>query len=257
MQRQRGFTLVAFLAVMAILAVLAAIIVPAVSGASETSRDAQTQQDATAADTASADFFNAQGNAEVLESETVTVIGTINGAFASTSTTQTVSSRWPELFITAEDVATTSAKYRAEFPTAGTEFSERNVNVIIINQNGFAIQGETLLSEFTAIDFEELLSGGFVQKIPDSVDSISRDFHNFLWLFRKQTSSGGSAEFDTGKVVVFKLTKVVEVEEFQLEPSPEPTGTPVGGTPTPVPSPEPTPPAFPVSGFILTYEQIF
>ena len=80
---------------MAIVAVLAAIVVPAVSGTSETSRDAQTQQDATAAETAAADFFNAQGNAVVLESETVTLIGTINGATPSTSTSQTKSSRWP------------------------------------------------------------------------------------------------------------------------------------------------------------------
>ena len=222
---------------MAIVAVLAAIVVPAVS---ETSRDAQTQQDATAAETADADFFNAQGNADVLISETATLIGTINEATPSTSTTQTKSSRWPEMFITAEGATTTPAIYRTEFPTDGTEFSERNVNVIITNQDGFAIPAEILLSRFTAIDFEELRSSGFLQKIPNSVDSLSRDFHNFLWLFRKQTSSGGNAEFDTRKVVVFKLTKVVEVEEFQVEPSPEPT-----------------PPAFPVSGFILTYEQIF
>ena len=181
-QRQRGFTLVELLAVMAIVAVLAAIVVPAVSGTSETSRDAQTQQDATSAETASADFFNAQGNAEVLVSETVTLIGTVNGATPSTSTTQTKSSRWPEVFITAEDATTTSAIYRTEFPTAGTEISERNVNVIITNQDGFAIPAEILLSRFTAIDFEELRSGGFVQKIPNSVDSLSRDFHNFLWL---------------------------------------------------------------------------
>ena len=249
---------------MAIVAVLAAIVVPAVSGTSETSRDAQTQQDATAAETAAADFFNAQGNAVVLESETVTLIGTINGATPSTSTSQTKSSRWPEVYITDEDATTTPAIYRAEFPTAGTEFSERNVNVIIIDQNGFAIPAELLLSRFTAIDFEVLRSDGFVQKIPNSVDSLSRDFHNFLWLFRKQTSSGGSAEFDSRKVVVFKLTKVVEVEDFQVSPSPEPTGTPTAtptpeptGTPTATPTPEPTPPAFPVSGFILTYEQIF
>ena len=226
MQRQRGFTLVAFLAVMAILAVMAAIIVPAVSGASDTSRVAQTQQDAMSADTAAADFFNAQGNAQVLVSETVTVIGTMNGATTSTSTTQTKSSRWPEVFITAEDVTITPAIYRAEFPTFGSDPLGSFMNVIIIDQNGFAIQGETLLSEFTAINFEALLGGGFVQKIPDSFDSLSRGFHNFLWLFGKQTSSGGSAEFDSRKVVVFKLTKVIEIEE-------------------------------PESGFILTYEQIF
>jgi len=241
-QRQRGFTLVELLAVMAIVAVLAAIVVPAVSGTSETSRDAQTQQDATSADTASADFFNAQGSADVLISETVTVIGTINGVQANDTTTQTKSSRWPEVFITAEDATATPAIYRAEFPTAGTEFIGTDVNVIIIDQNGFAIPAETLLSRFTALDIEELLGGGFVQKIPDSFDSQSRGFHNFLWLFRKQTSSGGSSEFDSRKIVVFKLVSVVEVEDFQ--PSPTPIGTP-------------TPPVFPVTGFILTYEQIF
>ena len=84
-----GFTLIELLAVMAIVSVLAGIVAISVSGSGETSRDAQTKQDATTVESAASDFFGDQGGAEVLTPKTVSVFGVSN-------VEQILSTRWPE-----------------------------------------------------------------------------------------------------------------------------------------------------------------
>ena len=92
-QNQRGFTLIELLAVMAIVAVLAGIVSVSVGNTGETSKDTQTKQDATALETAAADYFSDQEGAEVLPPKTVDVLGTL-------SIVQGTSSRWPVQYIT-------------------------------------------------------------------------------------------------------------------------------------------------------------
>ena len=89
LKNQRGFTLIELLAVMAIVATLAAIVATQVSGSGETSRDVQTQQDATTVATAVGEFFSDNLGAEVLRPRTATV-------FDRPGINQEISSVWPE-----------------------------------------------------------------------------------------------------------------------------------------------------------------
>ena len=237
-----GFTLVELLAVMAIIGVLAAIVVPAVSGFGETSREAQGQQDATSIDTATVSYFQDQPAGEVLTREEVSLTTEVSGS-AVTSTTQTISSRWPEKFITAEDGNTATAIYVNEFTTEGTEpFSSTVTNVIVKDEGGATINGETLLTQYTAVDFDTLAEESYVQKKPNSADSLAFDrFHNFLWLMRKQTSPESGTSNDSRKLAVFRLVSVVITDGE--------SGTEPGGT---------LPPSSPTGDLVeLTYEQIF
>ncbi len=63
LRNNKGFTLIELLAVMAIVAVLAGIVSTQVSGSGDTSKDVQTQQDATTVETAVADIFSDQDGA--------------------------------------------------------------------------------------------------------------------------------------------------------------------------------------------------
>ena len=192
----RGFTLIELLAVMAIVAVLAGIVAISVSGSGESSRDAQTQQDATTVNSAVASFFSNQPSTEVRVPRTVTVLGVAG-------VTQETSTKWPEVYIT--------DGYPEVFPEDNTSTVD---SIVFLNPGG--IQSDLtvsgLLSRFNAIDFAKLEDGGFLPEVPDSATVASAGFNNYLWLLEKTTAAGGSGEGSSRKIAVFKLTKLEEIE---------------------------------------------
>ena len=208
---QRGFTLIELLAVMAIIGILAAIVVPTVSSTREAGKEAQAKQDATTVENAANEkFAKTQNSAETLKTETATTTAKINSV-AATSTTQTTSGRWPEKFITAN--ASAKAIYGTEFPTST---SPTVANVVITDLDGNAITSSALLGGYTAIDFKVLEAEGFMTDKPRSVDQVvtvaGKNFHTFLWLFRKETSASGGSSNDARKVVLLKLKSAREIE---------------------------------------------
>ena len=220
MKDQRGFTLVELLTTMAILATLAAIVVPAVGGTAEASRRAQVQQVAATVQDAVNDFFLDQTKGELLSATLVGVTATINGD-AVASTTQVVSSRWPEKFITERTEAADDVIYFDEFPTAGHKTDNLVVNVNIARKDGGEIMGSRLLEIFTAVDLDRLESGGYMAQVPTSALETTKagghEFHNLLWLFKKSTESGASGSNDARKVQVFKLERVEVGEADEVE----------------------------------------
>ena len=229
LKRERGFTLIELLAVMAIVAVLAGIVTTSVSGSGETSRDAAARQDAHSVHTSAGDFFSDQTGAQLRTPSTVEVVITINGEPHTTTTKQVISSRWPETFITeelaqAEDPITTP--YAVEFPTRLITSSSVIRDVIISDRDGFAISHTDLLTRYTAIDFVKLVGdpndlvntpGGYTVKPPDTFDqtqtALGETFRNYLWLFRKSTSAGGSGPDDSRVVALFKLVSIDIVDD--------------------------------------------
>jgi prepilin-type N-terminal cleavage/methylation domain-containing protein len=235
---QRGFTLIELLAVMAVIGVLAGIVTTSVSGTSETSTVAQARSDASTVETTAGTFFGDQGATEVLTPRTLTVTAkiastiTVTGSVVTTefdtptATTQEKSSRWPEVFLT-EDFApgaTTSAcvdsGYCNELPTVNAFTNGVVIKVIVADSDGAAITRSTLLTTYTALDFATLTSKGYMVASPDSalqqaevdVGDKTIKVHNFLWLFRKSTSAGGTGESDSRGVAVFKLSNVKVLE---------------------------------------------
>ena len=95
--RIQGFTLIELLAVMAIVAILAGIVTVAVSGSGQSSRDAQVQEDANTARNSLTNFFDDQPVTELFETLKVTVK---TEATTFTDVTETLSNKFPEIFIT-------------------------------------------------------------------------------------------------------------------------------------------------------------
>ncbi|MCH8224666.1 MAG: prepilin-type N-terminal cleavage/methylation domain-containing protein [Chloroflexi bacterium] len=226
---ERGFTLIELLAVMAIVATLAGIVSTSVSGTNETSKTAAAKQDASTTVSAAGAYFADQEAAEVLTPSTVTVTALFDGedSLDIIAVEQKTSTRWPENYITEEfanigDAATTP--YTNEFPTANAATNGIVVNVSLLGKADsddvrIPITREELLTGYTAIDFDRLVGdgtednpGGYSEKAPSSAisttEALDLDFHNFLWLFRKTTSAGGSGKNDSRVISVFKLERI-------------------------------------------------
>jgi len=228
---ERGFTLIELLAVMAIVAVLAGIVSTSVSGASNSSVVAAARQDASTLTSSAGDFFSDQGGTQVITLNTVTVTALFNSETVGdvAATTQAISDRWPEKFITEELTdfgdATTSP-YVNEFPTEKADTNGLVVRVFIREKDepdgtpGADISRSKLLERYTAMDFDILVSEGYTESAPDSsvktTRALDEDFHNFLWLFRKSTTAGASGTDDSRVIVLFKL---ISAEIFDGSPN--------------------------------------
>ena len=208
--RGEGFTLIELLAVMAIVAVLAAIIAVAVSGSGETSKDTQTVNDGTTIETAAAEFFGNATGASLVEKSS------INGSVfypytVGTSGNQVTSSLWPEDFI--------SATYATELFDSGAAVTK----VILTAKDGTTEQTvKDLLEKFTAISFSDLETANVLTSEPDSFKAVSKitnlkngdkSFHNFLWLFEKDTAAGSTGSVDSRNVVIYKLVSITVVSD--------------------------------------------
>ncbi|MCH8898178.1 MAG: prepilin-type N-terminal cleavage/methylation domain-containing protein [Chloroflexi bacterium] len=226
-----GFTLIELLAVMAIVATLAGIVSTSVSGTNETSKTAAAKQDASTTVSAAGAYFADQEAAEVLTPSTVTVTALFDGeVVADIPTEQKISTRWPETYITEEFDskqvigAATATPYTNEFPTLNAAANTITVHVSILGKADsddvrIPITRKELLEGYTAIDFDRLVGdgtednpGGYSEKAPSSAvsttEALDLDFHNFLWLFRKTTSAGGSGKNDSRVISVFKLERI-------------------------------------------------
>ena len=226
-----GFTLIELLAVMAIVATLSGIVSTSVSGSNETSKTAAAQQDASTTTSSAGAYFADREAAEVLGSSTVTVTALFNDEVAgdSVASEQKISTRWPETSITqafasVDDAATTP--YSNEFPTANapTVNIVKKINILgEADSDGIrvAISRRDLLKGYTAVDFDKLVGdpqdlentpGGYSEKVPGSAtqttEALEANFHNFLWLFKKTTSAGGSGTDDSRVISIFKLERV-------------------------------------------------
>ncbi|MBI4281925.1 MAG: type II secretion system protein [Chloroflexi bacterium] len=228
---QRGFTLIELVAVMAIMAVLVAVVAPSVTGTRNASIDAQTMQDATQVRSAATNFYKSQNEAEVRTPHSVTTTAKLPPADNADPTTavlavttnkqQTVSSRWPERYITLQHTAVTDgvaaapAKVKqigAVYPiTVPTNPADNIDSVVLVGKDGKTISGATFLEDYTAIDLDTLVAKNLLGKAPAGSDTESDGIPNFLWLFLKTSSSTSSVD-DSREVVVFKLVKVVKIE---------------------------------------------
>ena len=207
LQNQRGFTLIELLAVMTIVAVLAGVVSVSVIGTAEQSQDAQVIQDASTLGAATTTYFADQEEVESVIPLTLTVLD------VSPDVEQLTSSRWPETHLT--------SAYASLFPgdsvTTVTEigFLDENGSVLSITdpETNLAIDFavEDLLDGFTAIDFDLLLNGAYINSVPDSADQSGQVYASFLWLLEKADTSNSLTADVSRNVAVFKLITVTEL----------------------------------------------
>ncbi len=213
---QEGFTLIELLAVMAILGILVAIVAPSVSGSKDASIAAQTMQDATQVRSAASKYFSNQNQAEVITPHTVTLTATVNDT-AVTNAYQSISTKWPEKFITTGSATNFPALYDKVLPTSVSTTTGQVVNVNLMDKAGSPITGIYFLAHFMAIDMATLESQDLLEKAPASADmSVTTGITgvsvpSFLWLFEKTDSASGRSN-DDREVAVFRLIKVEKNE---------------------------------------------
>ncbi|PKB66136.1 MAG: hypothetical protein BZY81_07820 [SAR202 cluster bacterium Io17-Chloro-G4] len=192
LKNQKGFTLIELQAVMAIVAVLAGIISVSVAGSGQTSRDTQTQLDATTVETAVANFFGNQEGTETRNPLVVEVLGQRN-------IEQVTSNKWPEKFIT--------VTYPEVFPEGTSSqigsifFEDKDGEVSDLRVRG-------LLQRFNAVDFDVLSEDGFLTAVPKNALETSRGFASYLWLLEKSVTSSSNRDISSREVAVFKLQTV-------------------------------------------------
>ncbi len=92
----------------------------------------------------------------------------------------------------------------------------------LISSTPVSLTQETLLTDYNAVKFSTMISGGYADKAPTSetltrtislTDGGSLVLHEYLWLFVKATSTFAVENGDTDDartVVLFKLTKITE-----------------------------------------------
>jgi len=215
---QKGFTLIELLAVLAIVSVMAGIVSAGITGQSAKGAKASAKEDGFNTETSAGQFFTDQPR-EFLSTEEVSLTSTVSGA-AVLSVTQEISNKWPETFITEETTGTATTRYFQEFPTSESASAAVLDNVRIVDSDGNSIAGDTFLTTYTAVDFSTLISEGYSNKAPRSVDETttleSIEFNTFLWLFRK-VSTAGESGIDSRTVALFRLTGF-QVDDEALKP---------------------------------------
>ena len=185
---------------MAIVAVLAGIISVSVAGTGQTSRDTQSRQDATSVESALAGYLGSRDGVEVLVPKVTTVLGRIE-------VRQVISVNWPENFI--------SDTYSKVFPE-GEITTVGSVTFLDSDGTLSDLTARGLLRGFNAVDFDLLFDGGFLAAVPKNVGESSQDFSNYLWLFEKTFTAGGTGEVASREVAVFKLVSVDNIAGSDL-----------------------------------------
>ena len=223
LKRQSGFSLVELVVVMAIIATLAGVVLVSITGTGESSKIATAQQDARIFGTSASNYFADQRGKETLTTSAVTVVALFNDETEAdiVDVEQSITDRWPETFIT-EELASLGdipfAPYANELPTFNAQSSGLVVKVNIRGLDqpngdpGFEISRVELLGQYTAVDFDLLVDGGYAEKPSVTFNEISRVegvyFRSYLWLFRKTTSSGGSGANDSRVIALFRLISI-------------------------------------------------
>ncbi len=116
---------------------------------------------------------------------------------------------WPEAALT--------ATYATVFDTtSGPGVSD--VKLTLSDSSSTLLSEAVLLDDYTAVSFSTMIAAGYSDKTPASVnraltvamtDATTVTVDEYLWLFRKSTSSAGVTD-DSRTVVVFKLTGATE-----------------------------------------------
>ena len=223
LKRQSGFSLVELVVVMAIIATLAGVVLVSITGTGESSKIATARQDARIFGTAASNYFADQRGKETVTTSSVTVVALFNDETEAdiVDVEQSITDRWPETFIT-EELASLGdipfAPYVNELPTFNAQSSGLviKVNIRGLDQPngdpGFEISRAELLGQYTAVDFDMLVDGGYAEKPSATFNEISRVegvyFRSYLWLFKKTTSSGGSGTNDSRRIALFRLLSI-------------------------------------------------
>ena len=230
LKRQSGFTLVEMVVVMAIVSTMAGVVLISVTGTGESSKIATARQDARIFGTAASNYFADQRGKETVTTSAVTVVALFNDETEAdvVDVEQSITDRWPETFIT-EELASLGdipfAPYVNELPTFNAQSSGLviKVNIRGLDQPngdpGFEISRAELLGQYTAVDFDLLVDGGYAEKPSVTFNEIDRSlgvyFRSYLWLFKKITSSGGGAN-DSRRIALFRLLSIDSSESGTL-----------------------------------------